>query len=132
MALRVLASLFHTDAATEARGRFTEAAFIKPTIGPRHPSGSEQRGKGGADGWQHYGFLCRGADSEEGKGSGGSDGTHSQMRSQMWAASSLVDVRLQELLGTKDVFPSHRVCGRLTTEMALILHPSHIMSNVIW
>lgn len=91
MALKVLASLFHTDAATEARGRFTEAAFIKPTIRPQHPSGSEQREKGGAGGWQHYGFLGwgRGADNEEGKGSGGCEGTHSQMRSQMWAAALL-------------------------------------------
>lgn len=37
VALRVLASSFHADAATEARGRFTEATFIKPAGGPRHP-----------------------------------------------------------------------------------------------
>lgn len=43
VALGVSASSFHADAATEARGRFTEAAFIKPASRPRYPSGSEQR-----------------------------------------------------------------------------------------
>lgn len=53
VALRVLASSFHADAAAEARGRFTEAAFIKPASRPQHPSGLEQKTEeGGAGGWQ--------------------------------------------------------------------------------
>lgn len=47
MALRVLASSFHTDAVTEARGGFTEAAFIKLAGRPRHPSGLEPRDREG-------------------------------------------------------------------------------------
>lgn len=59
VALRVLASSFHADVATEARGRFTEAAFIKPAGCPRQPSGLEQRdtGRGGAGGWQFTGRI---------------------------------------------------------------------------
>ena len=58
MALRVLASSFHADAAAEARGRFTEAAFIKPASGPQHPSGLEQKTEeGGAGGWQFIGSI---------------------------------------------------------------------------
>lgn len=51
MALRVLASSFHADAAAEARGRFTGAASIKPAGHPRHPSGLEQRDRG-RRGWR--------------------------------------------------------------------------------
>lgn len=51
MALRVLASSFHADAATEARERFTEAAFIKQASRPRHPWGLEQRDREGR-GWR--------------------------------------------------------------------------------
>lgn len=47
VALRVLASSFHTDAVTEARGGFTEEAFIKLAGRPRHPSGLEQRDREG-------------------------------------------------------------------------------------
>lgn len=87
MALGVLASSFHADAATEARGRFTEAAFIKSAGRPRHPSGSEQRERGGRS-WrlvthmENYGFLMgsEGAGSKEEKGSGGSDGSHRRRR----------------------------------------------------
>lgn len=48
VALRVLASSFHADAATEAGQRFTEAAFIKPAGRPGQASGLEQTGKGWA------------------------------------------------------------------------------------
>lgn len=65
MALGVLASSFHADVATEARGRFTEAAFIKPAGRPRQPSGLKQRDIEGR-GWrvaihrENYGFYWQG------------------------------------------------------------------------
>lgn len=87
VALRVLASSFHADAATEARGRFTEVAFIKPASWLPTTSlrlGAET-GKGGAGSWQfkscgipwRWGTRC-----EKGTGSGGSDDSHSQGKRQ--------------------------------------------------
>lgn len=51
VALRVLASSIHTDAATEARERFTEAALIKPVAIRNIPWAGEQRDRKGR-GWR--------------------------------------------------------------------------------
>lgn len=48
VALRVLASSFHTDAVTEARGGFTESGIHQAGWShPRHPSGLQQRDREG-------------------------------------------------------------------------------------
>ena len=59
VALRVLASSFHADAVTEARGGFTESG-IHQAAGLTHDipqACSRETGKGRADGWQFMGKL---------------------------------------------------------------------------
>lgn len=104
MALGVSASSFHADAATEARGRFTEAAFIKPASRPRYPSGSEQRdreergpvaGNSSGESWLSW-VVKRGKDLE----------ALMEPGEEPDVGSGLVHFSLQELLGRKNIFPS--------------------------
>lgn len=63
MALRVLASSFHADAAAEARGRFTGAASIKPAGHPRHlQAWSRETEEGGVGCWKFIGRIMMGGE----------------------------------------------------------------------
>ena len=83
VALRVLASSFHADAVTEARGGFTESG-IHQAAGLTHDipqACSRATGKGGADGSMgKLAFLERGAWSEQQTGSRCSRDSPSQER----------------------------------------------------
>ena len=127
VALRVLASSFHADAVTEARGGFTESG-IHQAAGLTHDipqACSRETGKGRADGWQFMGKLW--LSSRVGCGV--------NSRQDPEAPMTPPARRGLELVGTKGTFSflsCPRVWGRLTAKMALIFHLSHIPCNVTW
>lgn len=103
-------------------------ASQSPTISLRLRA--ERQRREGAGGWQFIRRITAFLGSEERKGSGGSDSSHSQERSQMWAVA-LFTSAFRSYWGEK-MFFLPRVCSRLTAEMAPICHPSHTMCNVTW